>query len=64
MCVICNLPESSSYDKLRSAQAGLPVNIKYGEMLELSELPKVVVNKGRLFLLKFTRDIKKKCIQR
>ena len=53
MCVICNLPESSSDDKLRSAQAGLPVNIKYGEILELSELPKVV-NKGRLFLLKFT----------
>ena len=63
MCVICSLPESSSDDKLRSAQDGLPVNIKYGEMLELSELPKVV-NKGRLFLLKLTRDIKKTCIQR
>ena len=42
VCVICILPESSSDDKLRSVQAGLPAIIKYGEMLELSELTKVV----------------------
>ena len=42
VCVICNLPESSIDDKSRSAQAGLPAIIKYGEMLELSELTKVV----------------------
>ena len=38
VCVICNLPESSSDNKLRSVQAGLPAIIMYGEMLELFEL--------------------------
>ena len=42
VCVICNLRKSSSDDKLRNVQGGLPTIIKYGEMLELSELTKVV----------------------
>ena len=28
VCVICNLPETSSDDKLRSVQGGLPAIVK------------------------------------
>ena len=41
VCVICNLAESSSDEKV-NVQAALPAIIRYGEMLELSQLTKVV----------------------
>ena len=60
VCVICNLPESSSDDKLRSVQAGLPAIIKYGEMLELSQLTKVVnESQGQAISIKFHQRCQK-----
>ena len=43
MCALFfNLPRSSSDDKLRSGKTGLSAIIKYGQMLELLELTKLV----------------------
>ena len=60
VCVICNLPESSSDEKLGSVQVGLPAIIKYGKMLELIELTKVVnKSKGQAIPIKIHQRCQK-----
>ena len=58
--VISNLLESSSDDKLRSVQTGLPAIIKHIEMLELFELTKLVnENQGQAIPIKIHQRCQK-----